>query len=85
MMMHHTLRLASYNIQRLMCLIGWVLLLFICCTGIDPDSSRDVVIENCDISTGDDHIAIKSGLSDATHTTARDEYPTYVTRNVTVR
>ena len=49
------------------------------------DSSRNVLIENNNISTGDDHIAIKSGLSDAKHTTARDKYPAFVTRNVTVR
>ena len=29
--------------------------------GIDVDSSRDVQIENCDIDTGDDSIALKSG------------------------
>ncbi len=29
--------------------------------GIDPESSRDVLIENCKLSTGDDCIAIKSG------------------------
>eukprot|EP00873_Tetraselmis_striata_P040363 jgi/Tetstr1/460627/TSEL_005825.t1 len=29
--------------------------------GIDPDSSQDVLISDCDISTGDDAIAIKSG------------------------
>ena len=29
--------------------------------GIDPDSCRDVLIEHCNISCGDDHIAIKSG------------------------
>ena len=29
--------------------------------GIDVDSSRNVAIENCDIDTGDDSIALKSG------------------------
>jgi polygalacturonase len=29
--------------------------------GCDPDSSRDVLIENCEFDTGDDCIAIKSG------------------------
>jgi polygalacturonase len=29
--------------------------------GCDPDSSADVLIENCDFHTGDDSIAIKSG------------------------
>ena len=53
--------------------------------GIDPDSCRNVLIEHCDISVGDDHVAIKAGLSDSVHTIARDEYPKYVTRNVTVR
>lgn len=33
--------------------------------GIDPDSSIDVLIEYCNISCGDDHIAIKSGLDAA--------------------
>ncbi|MFT3869249.1 MAG: glycoside hydrolase family 28 protein [Nibricoccus sp.] len=32
--------------------------------GIDPDSCRDVLIENCSIDTGDDCIAIKSGIND---------------------
>ena len=30
--------------------------------GIDPDSSANILIENCNISCGDDHIAIKSGM-----------------------
>jgi polygalacturonase len=30
--------------------------------GIDPDSSRNVLIEDNDISCGDDHIAIKAGV-----------------------
>ncbi len=29
--------------------------------GCDPDSSRDVLIENCTFDTGDDCIAIKAG------------------------
>lgn len=49
--------------------------------GIDPDSSRHVLIERCDISCGDDHVAIKAGLN--AH--ARDGFPRYVTENVTVR
>lgn len=32
--------------------------------GIDIDSSTDVLIEGCDISTGDDCIALKSGLNE---------------------
>lgn len=32
--------------------------------GIDPDSSEDVVIENCEFHTGDDGIAIDSGLNE---------------------
>lgn len=47
--------------------------------GIDPDSSQDVLIENCDITAGDDHIAIKSGLDEAGRTVGMP------TRNVTVR
>lgn len=33
--------------------------------GVDPDSSTNVLIENMDISVGDDHIAFKSGLDAA--------------------
>jgi len=29
--------------------------------GVDPDSSRNIIIRNCLICTGDDHVAIKSG------------------------
>ncbi|KAJ1447570.1 pectin lyase fold/virulence factor [Pelagophyceae sp. CCMP2097] len=47
--------------------------------GIDPDSSTDVLIERCDISCGDDHIAIKSGLDTAGRTVGLP------CRNVTVR
>ncbi len=32
--------------------------------GCNPDSSRDVLIENCQFTTGDDCIAIKSGRND---------------------
>lgn len=30
--------------------------------GIDPDSCRDVLIENCTFSTGDDCVMLKSGF-----------------------
>jgi len=30
--------------------------------GVDPDSATNVIITNCDISVGDDNIAIKSGI-----------------------
>ncbi|WCJ22601.1 Pectin lyase-like superfamily protein [Euphorbia peplus] len=46
--------------------------------GIDPDSSDDVCIEDCDIRTGDDLISIKSGW---------DEYGTSYnrpSRNITI-
>jgi len=33
--------------------------------GIDPESCRNVLIEDCDIDTGDDAVAIKSGLDEA--------------------
>jgi polygalacturonase len=32
---------------------------------VNPDSTTDVVIENCFISNGDDGVAIKSGLNEA--------------------
>ena len=32
---------------------------------MNPDSTTDVVIENCFISNGDDGVAIKSGLNEA--------------------
>ena len=49
--------------------------------GIDPDSSRHVLIEHCDISVGDDHVAIKSGMNDV----ARHGFPRFETANITVR
>ena len=33
--------------------------------GVDPDSSSDVIIRDCDIHEGDDCIAVKSGLNEA--------------------
>lgn len=33
--------------------------------GINPESCRNVLIEDCDIATGDDSIALKSGLDEA--------------------
>jgi len=49
--------------------------------GIDPDSSRHVLIEHNDIRCGDDHVAVKAGLN----ALARDSFPLYSTENVTVR
>ena len=57
--------------------------------GIDPDSSKNVLIEHNDVSCGDDHIAIKAGVCGASSPNScldpnfRDG--TYATRNVTVR
>jgi hypothetical protein len=47
--------------------------------GIDVDSSSHVLIERCDISCGDDHIAIKSGMNEV----ARQG--SYAAHNITVR
>ena len=49
--------------------------------GINPDSSRHVMIEHNDVSCGDDHVAIKAGLS----ALARQAFPRFITENVTVR
>ena len=55
----------------------------------DPDSCRNVMIENNDVSCGDDNIAIKAGVcgssspNDCNDTKFRDG--TYRTENVTVR
>eukprot|EP00928_Gymnodinium_smaydae_P063392 TRINITY_DN46979_c0_g1_i2.p1 TRINITY_DN46979_c0_g1~~TRINITY_DN46979_c0_g1_i2.p1 ORF type:complete len:502 (-),score=35.68 TRINITY_DN46979_c0_g1_i2:192-1640(-) len=57
--------------------------------GIDPDSSRNVMIENNDVSCGDDNIAIKAGVCGASSpNSCHDPKFTnghYETRNVTVR
>jgi len=61
--------------------------------GIDPDSSSHVLIENNDVSCGDDHIAIKAGrCGDGTTTPNRctdDDWRRsngkYTTNNVTIR
>jgi polygalacturonase len=37
--------------------------------GIDPSSSTNVTIVYCDIATGDDNVAIKTGLTPAAHMT----------------
>ena len=49
--------------------------------GINPDSSSNVLIEHNDISCGDDHVAIKSGMNQV----ARDPLHSYRTSNITVR
>lgn len=48
--------------------------------GVDPDSCRHVLIERCDISVGDDHVAIKAGLNAVARGSAE-----FATENVTVR
>ncbi|VEU44129.1 unnamed protein product [Pseudo-nitzschia multistriata] len=58
--------------------------------GIDPDSSKNVLIEDNDISCGDDHIAIKAGLCGKTAAldcgkTKEFNDGTYETVNVTIR
>lgn len=57
--------------------------------GIDPDSSRNVLIEHNDVSCGDDHIAIKAGVCGiSSPNDCLDESFTngsYQTENVTVR
>ena len=58
--------------------------------GIDPDSSRNVLIEDNDISCGDDHIAIKAGLCGKGKALDCDKVEaftdgTYETVNITIR
>ena len=53
--------------------------------GMDCNSCKDSIIEHNDISVGDDHIAVKSGLTVGLNGTARDEHPRYEARNVTIR
>lgn len=58
--------------------------------GIDPDSSRNVLIEDNDVSCGDDHIAIKAGLCGKGKPLECDEHPeftngVYETVNITIR
>lgn len=57
--------------------------------GIDPDSSRNVMIEHNDVSCGEDNIAIKAGVCGLRSPLACNSLPfrdgTYETRNVTVR
>jgi len=43
--------------------------------GIDIDSCKHVVIDGCDISSGDDCIAIKSGRGSEAHALARTTQP----------
>lgn len=49
--------------------------------GIDPDSCRHVIIERCDISCGDDHVAVKSGMNSI----ARDGFPKFVAEDIIIR
>jgi polygalacturonase len=62
--------------------------------GIDPDSSKNVLIESNDISCGDDHIAIKAGrcgdgktMIDSIDCMKDDNFRlgAYTTSNVTIR
>lgn len=60
--------------------------------GIDPDSSRNVLIEDNDVSCGDDHIAIKAGVCGKNSGSPLDcdkikafTDGTYETVNVTIR
>jgi polygalacturonase len=57
--------------------------------GIDPDSSKHVMVENNDVSCGDDHIAIKAGVCGASSPNScadrRFQDGTFETRNVTIR
>jgi len=60
--------------------------------GIDPDSSKNVLIEDNDVSCGDDHIAIKAGVCGEHNGSPLDceatkEFTdgTYETVNVTIR
>jgi hypothetical protein len=58
--------------------------------GIDPDSSRNILIEYNDISCGDDHIAIKAGVCGQSsplncHETVGFTDGTFETVNVTIR
>lgn len=58
--------------------------------GIDPDSSRNVLIEDNDVSCGDDHIAIKAGLCGKGKPLDCDKHEefsdgTYETVNITIR
>jgi polygalacturonase len=59
--------------------------------GVDPDSSRHVMIEHNDISCGDDHVAIKAGVcggKDAAIPCKQNPHfanGDYMTKNVTIR
>ena len=62
--------------------------------GIDPDSSRNVLIEFNDVSCGDDHIAIKAGRCgdgstsiDSINCLTDDHFRlgSYITSNITIR